>query len=317
MTNVYGYDFAPGGPAALPRRVHAPLVDPTGGPGLQSGEARPRPSRTPNRSRSSRASTASTPAPTATGILFTYARTDSDTFDVGLLDLKTQVRKTLEERILLPALFSGPDGEPGGVSGVPGRALRPLRLRPGPLSQPVPRHHHPVRAADAPPVGRVPAAPRPPVPVDPDPVAARVAVGDVDRSPRPCRWRPTPGSASTSAVADACIPPLAPASGAPSDSPGTRGRRCGRSLDRSRCHRIPSPTSSRTSPGPAASRPTPSAATCATSAPSPATSKAPTGRCSPPSTPRSAAGWGRWRWTMRRGAGPGRWPRCAPSTGIW
>jgi dipeptidyl aminopeptidase/acylaminoacyl peptidase len=43
-------------------------------------------------------------------LLVTYARTDAETYDVAVLDLRTQVRKTLEERILLPALFADAQG---------------------------------------------------------------------------------------------------------------------------------------------------------------------------------------------------------------
>jgi len=44
-------------------------------------------------------------------MLVTYARTDADTYDVAVLNLKTNVRVTLEERILLPALFADPEGQ--------------------------------------------------------------------------------------------------------------------------------------------------------------------------------------------------------------
>lgn len=40
--------------------------------------------------------------------LYTAARMDSDTYDVGVYDVKTQTRKVLDERIQLPAQFAGP-----------------------------------------------------------------------------------------------------------------------------------------------------------------------------------------------------------------
>jgi hypothetical protein len=41
--------------------------------------------------------------------LFTSARMDSDTYDVAVYDVKTQARKTLEERVQIPAYFAGKD----------------------------------------------------------------------------------------------------------------------------------------------------------------------------------------------------------------
>ena len=50
------------------------------------------------------------PSDAGNRLLVTYARTDADTYDVAVLDLKSQVRKTLEEHILLPALFADAEG---------------------------------------------------------------------------------------------------------------------------------------------------------------------------------------------------------------
>jgi len=109
MTNVYGYDFAPG--AQLLFRAECTRYS------LTPPEAR---ACVLNKLDPTQADPQ--PLPLLEGIygyhsssdgnriLFTYARTDSDAFDVGLLDLKTQVRKTIEERIVLPALFSNPAG---------------------------------------------------------------------------------------------------------------------------------------------------------------------------------------------------------------
>ncbi len=41
--------------------------------------------------------------------LFTAARMDSDTYDVGVYDMKSKARKTLDERVQLPAFFAGKD----------------------------------------------------------------------------------------------------------------------------------------------------------------------------------------------------------------
>jgi hypothetical protein len=41
--------------------------------------------------------------------LFTAARMDSDSYDVGIYDLKRRVRKTLDERVRFPAYFAGKD----------------------------------------------------------------------------------------------------------------------------------------------------------------------------------------------------------------
>jgi hypothetical protein len=41
-------------------------------------------------------------------MLITYARMDSDTYDVGVYDLKTKARKTLDQRVQIPAYFAGP-----------------------------------------------------------------------------------------------------------------------------------------------------------------------------------------------------------------
>lgn len=43
-------------------------------------------------------------------ILVTYARYDSDTYDVAVYNLASGVRKTLDQNIRLPAMFAGPDG---------------------------------------------------------------------------------------------------------------------------------------------------------------------------------------------------------------
>jgi len=103
MTNVYGYDFGPGGVLYLRseciREARACTLERVD---LSVPEAKPapilegifgfRPSEAGNR------------------MLVTYARTDADTYDVAVLNLKTNVRVTLEERILLPALFADPQG---------------------------------------------------------------------------------------------------------------------------------------------------------------------------------------------------------------
>jgi hypothetical protein len=103
MANVYGYDFGPGGALYLrsecireARACTLERLDPT----VPDGKPVPvlegifgfRPSDAGNR------------------MLVTYARTDADTYDVAVLNLKTSVRVTLEERILLPALFADPQG---------------------------------------------------------------------------------------------------------------------------------------------------------------------------------------------------------------
>ncbi|RPH72408.1 MAG: gliding motility protein [Myxococcaceae bacterium] len=103
MPNVYGYDFGPGGVLYLraecireARACNLQRVD----PGIPDGKSTPilegvfgfRPSEAGNR------------------MLVTYARTDAETYDVAVLNLKTNVRVTLEERILLPALFADPEG---------------------------------------------------------------------------------------------------------------------------------------------------------------------------------------------------------------
>ncbi len=41
-------------------------------------------------------------------LLITYARMDSDTYDVGVYDTKTKARKTLDQRVQIPAYFAGP-----------------------------------------------------------------------------------------------------------------------------------------------------------------------------------------------------------------
>jgi dipeptidyl aminopeptidase/acylaminoacyl peptidase len=104
MTNVYGYDFGPGGVlylrnecvrearACTLQRLDLSIPDAKPAPILE-GVFGFRPSEAGNR------------------ILVTYARTDADTYDVAVLNLKTNVRVTLEERILLPALFADPDGK--------------------------------------------------------------------------------------------------------------------------------------------------------------------------------------------------------------
>jgi hypothetical protein len=42
-------------------------------------------------------------------LLVTYARMDSDAYDVAVYDVKTQARKTLDQGVQLPAHFAGPD----------------------------------------------------------------------------------------------------------------------------------------------------------------------------------------------------------------
>ena len=109
MTNVYGYDFAPGGTLLFraectrhssnppeARACNLETLDPT------QPDAHPVPILEGIYGYHSSAD--------GNRVLFTYARTDSETFDVGLYDLKTQVRKTIEERIVLPALFADPAG---------------------------------------------------------------------------------------------------------------------------------------------------------------------------------------------------------------
>jgi hypothetical protein len=41
-------------------------------------------------------------------ILLSYARMDSDTYDVGVYDMKSKARKTLDQRVQIPAYFAGP-----------------------------------------------------------------------------------------------------------------------------------------------------------------------------------------------------------------
>ena len=103
MANVYGYDFGPGGSLYLRteciREARACTLERLD-PSIPDGKPTPilegifgfRPSEAGNR------------------MLVTYARTDADTYDVAVLNLKTSVRVTLEERILLPALFADPEG---------------------------------------------------------------------------------------------------------------------------------------------------------------------------------------------------------------
>jgi hypothetical protein len=103
MANVYGYDFGPGGALYLRseciREARACTLERLD-PSIPDGKPTPvlegifgfRPSEAGNR------------------MLVTYARTDADTYDVAVLNLKTSVRVTLEERILLPALFADPQG---------------------------------------------------------------------------------------------------------------------------------------------------------------------------------------------------------------
>jgi hypothetical protein len=40
--------------------------------------------------------------------LVSYARMDSDTYDVGVYDVKSKARKTLDQRVQIPAYFAGP-----------------------------------------------------------------------------------------------------------------------------------------------------------------------------------------------------------------
>ncbi len=103
MSNVYGYDFGPGGALYLRseciREARACTLERLD-PSVADGKPTPvlegvfgfRPSEAGNR------------------MLVTYARTDADTYDVAVLNLRTNVRVTLEERILLPALFADPQG---------------------------------------------------------------------------------------------------------------------------------------------------------------------------------------------------------------
>lgn len=103
MANVYGYDFGPGGSLYLRteciREARACTLERLD-PSIPDGKPTPilegifgfRPSEAGNR------------------MLVTYARTDADTYDVAVLNLKTSIRVTLEERILLPALFADPEG---------------------------------------------------------------------------------------------------------------------------------------------------------------------------------------------------------------
>jgi WD40-like Beta Propeller Repeat len=103
MPNVYGYDFGPGGVLYLRaeciREARACTLERLD-PSIPEGKPVPilegvfgfRPSEAGNR------------------MLVTYARTDAETYDVAVLNLKTNVRVTLEERILLPALFADPQG---------------------------------------------------------------------------------------------------------------------------------------------------------------------------------------------------------------
>ena len=103
MANVYGYDFGPGGVLyfrsdcirearactlnrldfAVPGAKPTPLLE--GIFGFRVSDA-------------------------ANRLLVTYARTDAETYDVAVMNLKTSVRTTLDERILLPALFPDPQG---------------------------------------------------------------------------------------------------------------------------------------------------------------------------------------------------------------
>jgi len=103
MSNVYGYDFGPGGVLYLRseciREARACTLErldpsiPDGKPTrVLEGIFGFRPSEAGNR------------------LLVTYARTDAETYDVAVLNLKNSVRVTLEERILLPALFANPEG---------------------------------------------------------------------------------------------------------------------------------------------------------------------------------------------------------------
>jgi hypothetical protein len=103
MANVYGYDFGPGGVlyfrSECIREARACTLERLD-PSIPDGKPTPvlegifgfRPSEAGNR------------------LLVTYARTDADTYDVAVLNLKSNVRVTLEERILLPALFANPEG---------------------------------------------------------------------------------------------------------------------------------------------------------------------------------------------------------------
>jgi hypothetical protein len=49
-------------------------------------------------------------SPDAKRLLFTYARTDSDSYDAAIFDLGTKKRLTLDERAMLPLLFAAKDG---------------------------------------------------------------------------------------------------------------------------------------------------------------------------------------------------------------
>ena len=103
MANVYGYDFGPGGAlyfrSECIREARACSLE-RHDPSIPDGRPTPilegifgfRPSEAGNR------------------MLVTYARTDAETYDVAVLNLTSNVRVTLEERILLPALFADPQG---------------------------------------------------------------------------------------------------------------------------------------------------------------------------------------------------------------
>lgn len=103
MANVYGYDFGPGGAlyfrSECIREARACTLE-RFDPSVPDGKPTPilegifgfRPSEAGDR------------------MLVTYARTDAETYDVAVLNLKTNVRVTLEERILLPALFADAQG---------------------------------------------------------------------------------------------------------------------------------------------------------------------------------------------------------------
>jgi hypothetical protein len=41
-------------------------------------------------------------------LLVTYARMDSDTYDVAVYDMKSKARKTLDQKVQIPAYFAGP-----------------------------------------------------------------------------------------------------------------------------------------------------------------------------------------------------------------
>ena len=126
MANVYGYDF---GPAARCTSARSASARP--GPVPWSGSTPPSPTASPHRS--SRASSASAPARQGTGCSSPTPAPTPRHYDVAVLNLKTNVRVTLEERILLPALFADPQGTKVVYLVSQGERSGLLRLRSGPV----------------------------------------------------------------------------------------------------------------------------------------------------------------------------------------